>query len=131
MAVTYNIPLQERARGRWLSILPALGIDRRFLKRANGPCPMCGGKDRWRFTDLNGKGTWWCNQCRGGDGVKLAAKFTKLPFKDLATQIERIIGNAPLERRAAHQSDASKREALNRLWQSGSPVVAGDPVDLW
>jgi putative DNA primase/helicase len=131
MAVTYNIPLQERARGHWLSILPALGIDRRFLKRSNGPCPMCGGKDRWRFTDLNGKGTWWCNQCLGGDGVKLAVKFTKLPFKDLATQIERIIGSAPIERIAVQRSDMSIRDGLNRLWQSGRPVVPSDPVDVW
>lgn len=53
-----SIPLHERARGRWTSILPALGIDSKFLKRRNGPCPMCGGKDRYRFTDLNGLGTW-------------------------------------------------------------------------
>jgi putative DNA primase/helicase len=91
------IPLQERARGRWTSILPALGIDSKFLKRKNGPCPMCGGKDRWRFTDINGKGTWWCNYCSGGNGMALAMKFTGKPFKEVAQQIERIIGDAPAQ----------------------------------
>jgi formamidopyrimidine-DNA glycosylase len=48
------------------------GILEVFLTRKNGPCPMCGGKDRWRFTDIDGKGTWWCNGCRGGNGFALA-----------------------------------------------------------
>jgi putative DNA primase/helicase len=130
MTMTYT-PLQERARGRWLTILPALGIDRRFLNRKNGPCPMCGGKDRWRFTDIDGKGTWWCNNCHGGAGVDLAIKFTGLPFKEAAVRIEHIIGDAPIETTRAEQSKEDKRAALNLLWQSGRAICADDPVDRW
>ncbi|QDW38965.1 P4 alpha zinc-binding domain protein [Bradyrhizobium sp. KBS0727] len=124
-------PLQERARGRWKSILPAIGINSKFLVRKNGPCPMCGGKDRWRFTDIEGKGTWYCNKCRGGAGVDLAIKFTGRPFREVAERIERIIGEAPLDPIPAQPSAASTRAALNRLWQAGGPVLLGDPVDLW
>jgi putative DNA primase/helicase len=128
--MTYT-PLQERARGRWHSILPALGISEKFLKRKNGPCPMCGGTDRWRFTDLNGKGTWYCNNCKGGAGVDLAIKFTGMPFKEVAQRIEHIIGDAPAEPIRAERSETSKRAALNELWQSGRPIRADDPVDRW
>ncbi|MCK1707621.1 MULTISPECIES: toprim domain-containing protein [unclassified Bradyrhizobium] len=132
MAVTYNAtPLHERARGRWTSILPALGIDKRFLSRKNGPCPMCGGKDRWRFTDLNGKGTWYCNQCLGGNGIALALKYTKRPFRDVAEQIERLLGESAVEPIRVERSDQDKRAALNRLWASGGPIQADDPVDRW
>src|ERR1019366_9474664 len=59
MSVLRGSPLRERTRGRWRGILAAQGIDPRYLTGKNGPCPLCpGGKDRWRFTDLNGDGYW-------------------------------------------------------------------------
>jgi putative DNA primase/helicase len=130
MAMT-DTPLKERARNRWNSILPALGIDRKYLKKRNGPCPMCGGKDRWRFTDINGHGTWWCNQCQGGGGIALAMKFTGLPFQQVAERIERAIGEAPREPIRAERSDADRRAALNALWQSNLAIRPDDPVDCW
>jgi putative DNA primase/helicase len=126
-----TVPLNERTRGHWQTILPALGIDRRFLKKQNGPCPMCGGKDRWRFTDLAGKGTWWCNNCRGGNGVALALKFTGQPFQQVAEQIERIIGASPSAPIRAERSEEDQRAALNKLWSGGRPVCADDSVDRW
>jgi putative DNA primase/helicase len=124
-------PLHERARGRWHGILPAIGISEKFLKRKNGPCPMCGGKDRWRFTDIGGKGTWYCNNCHGGNGIALVMKFTGLPFQEAAVRIERVIGEAPSNQLAPERSEQQKRDALNALWRSSRPVCTEDPVDRW
>jgi putative DNA primase/helicase len=44
----------ERARHRWREILPRLGIETRFLVNKHGPCPLCRGKDRFRFDDRDG-----------------------------------------------------------------------------
>lgn len=54
------------ARGRWPEILAALSIPAERLRPAHGPCPGCGGKDRYRFDDRNESGSWLCN--RGGAG---------------------------------------------------------------
>jgi putative DNA primase/helicase len=124
-------PLQQRARGRWHGILPALGISEKFLKRKNGPCPICGGKDRWRFTDIDGKGTWWCNNCRGGNGVALVMRFTGLPFKEAALRIERVIGEAPARASPAARTEEQNRAALNSLWRDVGLVRVDDPVDRW
>ena len=35
------------------------------------PCPVCGGKDRFRFDNKDGRGTYICNQCCSGDGLEL------------------------------------------------------------
>ena len=43
-------PIKERARGRWQGILPAIGVSSQYLTGKHGPCPMCGGKDRFRWT---------------------------------------------------------------------------------
>ncbi|WP_407194387.1 toprim domain-containing protein [Bradyrhizobium sp. STM 3566] len=131
MALT---PLSERARGRWTSILPALGIHKSYLNGKNGPCPLCpdGGRDRWRFDNKRGDGTFICSQCGAGQGITLALRFTGQPFKELAPRIERILGEAPhLEQIVVPRSDADNRASLNRLWQASRPVQPSDPVDLW
>jgi putative DNA primase/helicase len=125
------IPLRERANGRWKSILPALGIDSKYLTGRNTACPMCGGRDRWRFDNKRGDGTWICSHCGAGQGIKLSLMFTGQPFREIASKIEHLIGEAPRETVRQEQSDASKRAALNALWQDGKSIRAGDPVDLW
>ena len=47
----------ELASGRWHGILTALGVPQEFLTGKHGPCPICGGKDRFRFDNKNGRGT--------------------------------------------------------------------------
>ena len=51
-----RLDVREVAQGRWRSILTVLGIDERALSGKHGPCPMCGGKDRFRFDDREGRG---------------------------------------------------------------------------
>ena len=53
--------LKESAQGRWYGILTQLGIDSAFLKNTHGPCPACGGQDRFRYDDKDGHGTYYCN----------------------------------------------------------------------
>lgn len=125
-------PLWERCNGRWRSILPALGIDPRFLTGKNCPCPICGGKDRFRFDNKRGDGTWICTHCRAGQGAKLAMLFLGITdYKTIAERIEAVIGEAPRERARPDLSEEVKRAALTRLWRSSGMVRTGDPVDLW
>src|SRR5215207_6479393 len=83
-------PLKERARGRWKEILPqVLGVSVRVLDGKHGPCPHCGGKDRWRFDNKNGEGTSICSQCGACDGVGLVMKVRGLDFASAAIEIEK------------------------------------------
>jgi putative DNA primase/helicase len=61
----------DEAVGRWPGILQSLGLDPSFLNKKHGPCPICSGKDRYRFDDKGGRGTWICSHCGSGDGFKL------------------------------------------------------------
>jgi putative DNA primase/helicase len=125
-------PLWERCNGRWRSILPALGIHPRYLDGKNGPCPICGGRDRWRFDNKRGAGTWICTHCGAGQGLKLAMMFMGIrDFKEIAVKIEAVLGEAPREQVRTERSEAAKRAALNELWMASRPVAAGDPVDNW
>src|SRR5262249_45683357 len=82
----------ERARGRWREILPQLGIDPKFLTNRHGPCPLCGGRDRFRFDDRDGSGSYYCNQCAPGNGITLVCKLKDWDFATACREIDRIIG---------------------------------------
>ncbi|MGI6417834.1 MAG: DUF3987 domain-containing protein [Thermoguttaceae bacterium] len=68
--------LKRMAAGRWPEILRALGgLPGELLDGKNHPCPRCGGNDRFRFSNLDGNGSCYCNQCfrADNDGDGLAA----------------------------------------------------------
>ena len=64
----------DLSRVEWHHVLPRMGIDEKLIAnpKRRGPCPICGGKSRFRFTNEKGRGTWLCN-CGSGDGVRLIA----------------------------------------------------------
>lgn len=119
-------PLRDVCKGRWQAILPLVGIDARHLTGKHGPCPVCGGNDRFRFDDKDGRGTWICSQCGAGDGIALAMRFNKWDFKQAAERIEPLAGAAPRAATRRERSDESLREAMNYLWRSGVPIRSGD-----
>lgn len=84
----------ERARGRWRDILPRLGIETRFLTNRHGPCPLCGGKDRYRFDDKDGTGSYYCGQCGAGVGMILLRKLHGWDHRTACDEVDKIIGNA-------------------------------------
>ena len=122
-------PLKDRARGRWRSILPSLGIDSVYLTGKHTACPVCrNGKDRFRFDDKEGAGTWICSFCGAGDGIKLVMLVRGSEFREAAKEIEGLIGDAPVETPRRQRSDHDKRRDMNAVWKSGKPVEAGGAV---
>lgn len=103
----------ERARGRWREILPRLGIETGFLVNKHGPCPLCGGRDRYRFDDKEGAGTYFCNQCGAGDGLVMLRKLHGWDFKTACDEIDKIIGTVsrpePVASRPADDPDRRRR----------------------
>lgn len=107
----------EFTTGRWPWVLTTFGIDEVFLRDVHGPCPMCGGVDRFRFDDKEGRGTWFCNQCGNGDGFDLLQAYTGRPFKELAVEIDRMKTGAPgADAFRPERSVEEKRNRLNQAW---------------
>lgn len=90
----------EAASGHWPQILTSLaGVDPDCLDGQHRPCPSCGGKDRFRFDDRDGTGSWFCNQCGGrqgtggaGDGISLLMRVKGWSFKQAASAVEAHLG---------------------------------------
>lgn len=125
-----RFPLPDRCRGRWRDILLQLGaVDAKLLDKKHHPCPWCGGKDRFRWTDHEHRGGFFCNQCGSGDGVDLVMRAKGLSLADAAREIERVLGST---REHVDEAPAYDRSAaLNRLWNGAQPLQEGDTGDAY
>ncbi|ELY9423373.1 toprim domain-containing protein [Cronobacter dublinensis] len=83
----------KQACGHWPRILPALGV--KVIKNRHQACPVCGGSDRFRFDDKEGRGTWFCNQCGAGDGLSLVEKALGVTVSEAAIRVNAVTGNLP------------------------------------
>lgn len=83
---------------------------RRSGQEIVGPCPKCGGRDR--FAINNARGVWNCRHCGGGDGVALVQHVLACDFRAalawLVGEADVSIDPAEAARRA---DDAARRRA--------------------
>ena len=121
-----------KANSKWYDILTTLGVQPEFLTGKHTPCPVCGGKDRFRFDDKNGLGTWFCNQCQpqAGDGIKLIQKVFGLNFRDALERIDKVIDDGTKERQAKINT-VDPKIALNAVWQNSTPLTGIDPASRY
>ena len=114
--------IKNAAYGRWPEIHAALGIPAKLLNtRKHQPCPHCGGKDRYRYTDHKHGGGYICNQCapEGGSGFDLLTLVFGYSFTEAVNQVSALLGLS--------DGRAERREPL-----PAKPDKAGtDALDEW
>lgn len=136
--------VRAAASGRWSLLLPALGIAEKFLNRRHGPCPACGGKDRFRFDDKNGTGSFFCSHCGAGDGFKLVQLVFDFTNGQALRMVAAVLGMdrgdlspqrplPPKPEKSLDQSasSAGKQRYLKRQWNRSVIIADGDPVDRY
>jgi putative DNA primase/helicase len=91
----------DLAKDRWVEILSTVGgIPVHYLDNKHKPCPSCrDGRDRFRFDDLNGTGSWYCSHCGGrdgsgggGNGMDLLMRCRGWDFKQAAQTVSDYLG---------------------------------------
>lgn len=121
---------KRRAHGHWPGILERLGVDPAVLGERNQPCPACGGKDRFQFTDKYGDGNYVCRGCGPGDGFALLELCLDWKFIAALKAVEGVVGR-PIEHSDAAPTGASMqgmRKLAEDIWQEAQPIAAGDAV---
>lgn len=124
---------ETAARGKWRGILMELGVPRESLTGRHCACPLCGGTDRWRFDDLDRRGTSICNQCGAMSGMKLAMDLLGQDFQSTASRIDQMLGNIKPETGPAkqHMTDDDRRNLLRQTVLETVAVTPGDLVDKY
>lgn len=118
----------ELARNRWPDLLTHFGIDPMQLTGKHAPCPACGGRDRFRFDDQDGRGTFFCSKCGSGDGFALLGLVKGWSFKNSAAEVERIAGMIKPGTTKNRLGNTDKLAVCKRIWSESVPVADGDPV---
>lgn len=118
--------VREVAAGRWPGILAALGVAPEQLTGKHTACPVCGGKDRFRFDNKDGRGTFFCSHCGAGDGFTLLRNLKGWDFKTAAREVEQVAGIASAASPAPTFSEEDKLKALRRVWCGANRLQRGD-----
>ena len=122
--------VKNDAIGRWPGIFAQMGID--VGNGKHQACPVCGGEDRFRFDDKDGRGTWFCNQCGAGDGVKLVQRVLNTDFAGALGHIAGIVGHVPAGPVKSKSLDVGRiRKMLRQLWNDSIDLTGTDPVSKY
>lgn len=125
-----NSNARHLANGRWRSILRDFGMAEKYLTGKHTDCPICGdGKDRFRFDDKDGKGSYFCSVCGNGDGFQLLEQWGGVSFREAAAKIEGIAPTMPKEKPRGTISLADAKSMVSRIWRESAPLTEGD--DAW
>lgn len=71
----------------WYPTLISIGVPEQLLNGKHQPCPFCGGKDRFRFTDYQGVGMYHCNGCGTGDGFGFIKNYFSCTFEEALIKV--------------------------------------------
>lgn len=119
--------LKAAARGAWSAIADCVGgIGNDYLSTQHGPCPKCGGRDRWRvFPDFDSTGGAVCNQCgRLGDGIALVQWATGKTFLETVEAIGDFLGMQPTGKKSKAAKPASRGDGPKPATKANEPKPA-------
>jgi putative DNA primase/helicase len=86
----------DHAAGKWPRIISALVGEQFTNTRKHQPCPRGQGTDRFRFSDHDGTGTFFCACSEGrSDGFDLLRCVRSCSFAEAANLVESVIGPTP------------------------------------
>ncbi|WP_446890710.1 primase-helicase zinc-binding domain-containing protein [Aeromonas veronii] len=127
------------AQGQWREILTANGIKLPEPKK-HGPCPICmAGKDRFRFDDKEGRGTWVCNQCGAGDGLSLYQQATGQSMSEVIRSLASYLGlsgsmsaadHARIEKQRQKAAKAAEQQKAKEARQREAAAALAQRMEL-
>lgn len=118
--------LNSLANNRWESIFSNLGIVVPDNSK-HGACPNCGGKDRFRMDNLEGRGTFFCSGCGVGDGLALVQKSLNLTVLQAVKEIEQVLNvSVKAPTKPMIDSNFEQKKAIEKarfIYSKGLPVT--------
>ena len=99
-----------------------------------GPCPVCGGRDRFGISIR--KQVFNCRGCGAkGDVIALVQLLDGCTFKDAITKLtgdgQRRQGTPKAPERSARKDDQTKAAKAAWLWSQRKPIIEGTPSWLY
>ena len=116
--------VRKAAQGQWRGVLSRLGISVPDNPKHAAPCPGCGGKDRFRFDDKDGGGSFICGQggagTLAGDGFALVQHVRHCSAADALALVREVLpssGGSTRQERPANDEPEAPEE-----WPEPLPI---------
>ncbi|OPY13676.1 MAG: DNA primase [Syntrophus sp. PtaB.Bin001] len=100
----------------------------------HGPCPGCGGDDRFHIwpEEMEGKGAYWCRSCgKTGDNIQFLREFSGLSFPDACAELGIALPDRPSPSLSSRFSSPKAPLPPTPEAPSFTPAVHSSPADLW
>lgn len=108
---------RANAKGKWREVLTHYGLEPKYLKKTHGPCPMCGGTDRYRFDDRLGNGDYYCSGCGAGNGFHLMMFLLNTnSFSEAAKAVDKIVSDIRAQPFSEEVDVEQRRSIMNKVW---------------
>jgi putative DNA primase/helicase len=104
----------------WPQVLARLGIPEEHLRKKAGPCPACGGRDRFTFDNRNQRGDFFCRQCGPGDGFELLERVHRWTFSEAR---RRVVDAAGLQTATGKNLSVEPK----RIGPTPAPIAEASP----
>lgn len=124
--------ISQRVRGRWEQVLLGLGVPKHHLSPRHTSCPVCGGKDRYRWSNHQGDGGFHCSgPCGPGSAFDVLMRATGCDFNEARRRIAEYLAQHPKLLPAPASKSAYDPERNLSLFRSASPLNGQCPASLW
>jgi putative DNA primase/helicase len=127
--------IKELTTNNWHNILTSIGLPSNSLTNRHQPCPACGGKDRFRFDNKDGSGSFICTHFNNGagDGFGLVMHYFDCDFKTAINAIKQVLGLTnnqaislmpkPNKTLLSKPIIKNQTDKILQLWNQSSPLV--------
>lgn len=112
---------KNEAQGKWHGILSQF-IEPEYLTGKHTKCPLCGGKDRFRFDNKDGGGSYYCNSCGAGTGIHLLSQHQGIEYPDAWRLVESCIGIVQIEKPKSVDGAARVKAIIDSCKEGGEFV---------
>ena len=125
--------IKRQATGRWVQILQSVCrlTDGQLNSKVHGPCPQCGGTDRFRaLPDVAENGGLFCNKCfskRNGDGFAAIQWLNGCTFAGALKRVSEFLGNHSSQANGHHKTHPPKEPAKPKTVHA-TPEKAADAL---
>ena len=117
----------------WPAVLVRLGIPEESLRpKKAGPCPACGGRDRFTFDNRKLRGDFICRGCGAGDGFGLLMRVYGWGFSEARRRVLQaavIEIHDPSAAPTGHDQVSSGVSTSSKLRETGRscPAIMSNP----
>jgi len=138
------VKAEDLARGYWPEILQHAGVDPSHFSGEHGPCPLCGGKDRYRWSRKHSdEGLWVCSGCtedRWANGFRMLMALKGCSFRDAADFVREYFNGTAAQSarrpvrvapRSPEMDIARNLQRMDAIWTAARQITRGDPVHIY